>query len=339
MTTPTQTPRPTPERIFQSLNAYQLSAALKTAIELDFFSAIGGGANTPPAIASRCQTSARGARILCDYLVVQGFLTKNGEQYALAPDAAAFLDRQSAAYIGSCATFLASPLQQDEFRKLADSVRKGGTVMGPEGSLAPDHPMWVEFARAMAPMQRLMAEMIAKLLDAGSTAKCKILDIAASHGMFGITLARHNPDVEIYAVDWPSVLEVATKNAQQAGVSSRYHTIAGDAFNVPFGSNYDLVLLTNFLHHCDAAAIEVFMRKVHASLKPTGRAVTLEFIPNDDRVSPPAPAAFALIMLATTPSGDAYTFAEYDQIFRKAGFLENELHVLPSTHSVIISTK
>jgi hypothetical protein len=108
---PTQTPRPTPDRIFQSLNAYQLSAALKAAIELDVFGAIGAGENTAAAIASR--------------------------RYALAPDAAAFLNRQSPTYLGSCANFLASSLQQGEFRKLADAVRKGGTVMGSEGSLAP----------------------------------------------------------------------------------------------------------------------------------------------------------------------------------------------------------
>jgi 2-polyprenyl-3-methyl-5-hydroxy-6-metoxy-1,4-benzoquinol methylase len=339
MTMPAQTSRPTPERIFQSLNAYQLSAALKAAIELDVFSAIGAGKNSIAAIASHCHTSERGARILCDYLVVQGFVTKDGGRYALAPDAAVFLDRQSPTYIGSCANFIVSPLQQDEFRKLADAVRKGGTVMGPEGSLAPDHPMWVEFARAMAPLQRMMAEMIANLVGVLSTERCKILDIAAGHGMFGITLARHNADAEIYAVDWPSVLDVARQNAQQAGIASRYHSIPGDAFSVDFGSEYDLVLLTNFLHHCDPRAIEAFMRKVYAALKPGGRAITLEFIPNDDRVSPPTPASFALVMLANTPSGDAYTLAEYNDIFRKVGFLKNELHVLPSTHSVIISTK
>ncbi|MFZ0213929.1 MAG: methyltransferase [Candidatus Acidiferrales bacterium] len=334
-----QTPRPTPERIFQSLNGYQLTAALKAGIELEIFTAVGGGADMVRAIASRCQASERGVRILCDYLVVHGFLTKSGDRYALAPDAAAFLDRRSHTYVGSCANFIASPFLQDEFRKLTDAVRKGGTVMENEGSLAADHPMWVEFARSMAPLQALMAEVVANLVSADSGAKCKVLDVAAGHGMFGVTLARHNPNAEIYAVDWPGVLEVAKENAQKAGVSPRFHTIAGDAFQVELGSEYDLVLLTNFLHHCDAASIERFMRKVHAALKPGGRAVTLEFVPNDDRISPPVPAAFGVIVLTTTPAGEAYTFAEYEQMFRKAGFASNELHVLPSTQSVIVSKK
>ncbi len=339
MTTPSQTPRPTPERIFQSLNAFQLTAALKAAIELDFFTAIGSGADTASAIASRSHVAERGARILCDYLVVQNLLTKNGDRYALAPDAAVFLDRRSPTYIGSFADFIASDFLQDEFRKLAGAVRTGRTLMGPEGSIAPEHPIWVEFARSTASFQSLLAEMIAKLLDAGSAPRCKVLDIAAGHGMFGVTLARHNPNAEIYALDWAAVLEVAQENAQKAGVSSRYHTIPGDAFHVAFGSDYDLILLTNFLHHFDPSAIAAFLPKVHAALKAGGRALTLDFIPNDDRVSPPAPAAFALIMLTTTPAGDAYTFTEYDRMFRNAGFAKNELHILPSAQAAIISTK
>jgi len=109
---------------------------------------------------------------------------------------------------------------------------------------------------------------------------------------------------------------------------------------VDFGKDFDLILVTNFLHHCDPSAIEKFMRKVHAALKPGGRAVTLEFIPNEDRISPPMPAAFSMIMLGSTPAGDAYTFAEFDRMFRNAGFASNELHALPPLPaSVIISTK
>lgn len=338
MTNASQSPHPTPARIFQSLNAYQLTAALKAAIELDFFTAIAAGADTASAVASRCHVPERAARILCDYLVLREFLIKNGDRYALAPDAAAFLDRRSPSYIGSAADFITAPFLQDEFRKFTGAVRKGGTLMGTDGSLAPEHPMWVEFARAMASLQSLSAEMIAKLVRSDS-GECKILDVAAGHGMFGVILGGHNPNAEIYALDWPAVLEVARENAQKAGISSRFHAIPGDAFHVDFGSGYDLILLTNFLHHADPSTIEAFMRKVHAALKPGGRAITLEFIPNDDRVSPPEPASFAIILLATTPAGDAYTFAEYERMFRSAGFTKNELHVLPTTHSVIISTK
>jgi hypothetical protein len=57
--------------------------------------------------------------------------------------------------------------------------------------------------------------------------------------------------------------------------------------------------------------------------------LTLEFVPNDDRVTPPGEALFPLIMLAATPAGDAYTFAELDSMLRKAGFAHNEHRPMP----------
>src|ERR1700753_3208563 len=84
--------QPSPELFFQTLTAYQRTGALKAAIELDIFTAIGEGALTAEAIAEKCNASARGVRILCDYLVVCGFLTKTENEYALTLDSAVFLN-------------------------------------------------------------------------------------------------------------------------------------------------------------------------------------------------------------------------------------------------------
>jgi hypothetical protein len=62
------------------------------------------------------------------------------------------------------------------------------------------------------------------------------------------------------------------------------------------------------------------LKKIRAALKPGGRCATLEFVPNEDRVSPPMPASFALVMLTTTESGDAYTFKDLESMYREAGF-------------------
>src|SRR5262249_27274 len=99
-------------------------------------------------------------------------------------------------------------------------------------------------------------------------------------------------------------------------------------------------LLANFLHHFDAATNEKLLRKLQAALNDSGRAVTYEFVPNEDRVTPPMAAAFAMMMLASTRAGDAYTFAEFEEMFSQAGFSRSEIHPLPPTlESVIISHK
>ena len=331
---------PSPLLFFETINAYQRSAALKGAIDLDLFTAIAEGAASPAALAKRVGAAERGVRILADYLVILGFLTKSDGRYALTRDAGIFLDKRSPAYVGGAVDFLLAPGLTAAFDDMAAVARKGGTTQPQGGTTAPEHGVWVRFARAMGPMMAKAAEGLAQLADPQADRPVKVLDISASHGIFGIAFALRNKAVRVVGLDWPNVLEVAKESAARAGVADRYDTIGGSAFDVDFGRDYDVVLLPNFLHHFDAATCETLMRKVHASLKPGGRAVTLEFIPEPDRVTPPAAAAFALTMLASTPGGDAYTFAEYEAIFRKAGFGRNELHPVPgAVQRAVVSFK
>lgn len=339
MTTALEPTNVTPERIFETLNAYHKTAALKTAVELDVFSAIADGATTRAAIAKRCQASDRGIRILCDYLTINGFLLKNGQEYSLADDSAVFLNRRSPAYMGAAANFLALPEMINLYQDLTAIVRAGTSLKGEQSTAAPDSSKWVEFARSMSNLQRMTAVAVAETLCASAGEKWKVLDVAAGHGMYGVMIAKQNPNAEIFALDWPEVLKVAHENAQAAGVAARHHHMPGSAFEVNFGKDYDIVLLTGFLHHFDPQTIETLLRKVHAALKPGGRAVTVEFVPNEDRVSPPAPAAFSMIMLGTTRAGDAYPYSEYDKMFRNAGFTLNELRRSPGPQSFIISKK
>lgn len=333
-------PPASPQLIFDTLNAFQRSAALKTAIELDLFTAIAKGHDNEQTLSSACQADRRGTRILADYLAVIGLLTKTDDRWGLTADSAMFLDRRSPAYLGGAVEFLGTAEHRDHFDKLTAAVRSGGAPADDKSVLAPDHDAWVRFARGMAGMMALPADLLAGHVVGEQTSPLKVLDIAAGHGLFGIAVARHNPRATIVAVDWPKVLEVAVENARQAGVSDRYQTLPGSAFDVEFGNGYDVVLLTNFLHHFDRAAIDAVLRKIHAALKPGGRVFLLEFVPHNDRITPPTSAAFALVMLATTPAGDAYTFAEYQQMLAAAGFSRSECFDLePTVQQVIVAAK
>jgi 2-polyprenyl-3-methyl-5-hydroxy-6-metoxy-1,4-benzoquinol methylase len=323
MATTVQNQQPTPERFFNAINAYEQTEAMKAAIELGIFTAIADGNTTAATIAERCKAAERGVRILCDFLSIHGFLAKEGLQYALPSDSAFFLNRHSPAYLGGAIEFLLTPRLREAHARLAEAVRRGGTALG-EGTLERENPDWVKFAQAMMPLMHVPAEIMAAELRKGGEAH-KILDIAASHGMFGIAAAKQNPSAQIYAADWKNVLEVAKKNAEAAGISDRFHLLPGSAFETDFGGDYDLVLIPNFLHHFDPPTCTTFMRKVHAALKPGGRAAIAELVPNPDRVTPPTAAAFSMMMLATTPAGDAYTFAELESISKDAGFARADL--------------
>ena len=334
-----QSTQPTPQLFFDTATAYQRTATIKAAIEVDLFSAIAEGKTTPAEIAAHCSIAERGARILSDYLTMMGFLNKSNGRYSLTPDSNLFLTRRSPAFLGNAIEFLISEEIMKGFWMLTEAVRKGGTALGGDGTVDAENPIWVKFARAMHPLMAPAAAGIAEMIDPSASQPLKILDIAAGHGAFGVAFLRRNPKVEVHAVDWAPVLQVARENAAAAGVADRHHSIPGSAFDVDYGTGYDLALVTNFLHHFDPPTNEALLKKIRAALKDGGRVAALEFVPNDDRVSPIGVAGFSLTMLAGTPSGDAYTFKELDAMFRNAGYAKSEIRELPPLQQLVVSSK
>lgn len=329
----------TPAIVFENLQAHQRTSALKAAIELDIFGAIGKGNHDVLSIARHARASERGIRILCDFLVINGLLQKIDGRYQHTPSSAAFLDPASPACLSSVVRFLSMPEMRAPLEHLADIVRNGRTVLPGEGTVEPDNPVWVEFAQSMAPMMAPLAAPMGQIVLQGRTSAMHVLDIAAGHGLFGIEIAKQNPNAHVTGLDWAPVLRVALENAKKAGVQDRYNMLPGSAFEVDFKGPYDTVLLTNFLHHFDFETCVTLLKKVRAALKPGGTVATLEFVPNDDRVSPPMPAAFAMTMLITTTNGDAYTFNELAEMKKDAGFRDVTQHSIPrSPHTIVMAT-
>lgn len=323
-----------PNLVVDAMFACRKTAAIVAAIELDLFTLIGDGSNAA-SLAAAANAAERGVRILCDYLVVNGFLTKAGDQYALTPSSRTFLDRRSPAYMGAAIEFLAAP---EILKQILDDptsyVRNGGSIG--LANMSPDNPVWVKFARGMGSFTGGSAISLAAEMANLPMQPRKILDIAAGHGRFGIEMAKTFPSAEVVAVDWGSVLELAKHNARQFGVAERYKVIPGSAFEVDWGTDYDLILLPNFLHHFDLETCAGLLAKSRASLSAGGKVVAVDFVPNDDLVSPPFPAAFSWEMLASTPRGEAYTQKDLAEMARRAGFQNVRVKPLPPSPSSLI---
>ena len=333
-----------PMFFFENMNAYQKTAALVAAIELDVFTRLvearSSSERTAAALAQQTGAHEKGVRILCDFLTVHGLMVKHNAAspvawYEPTPDTGFFLDRRSPAALVHAPKFLAPPPMHELVKELVGAVRKGGTVT--EEPTHENDPRWVDFARGMAPFTGASAGPMAELVNSGGPQK--ILDIAASHGMFGIACLKANPQAQVVALDGAAVLQVGEENARKLGVADRWRKLAGDAFTVDYGTGYDAVLVTNFLHHFEPSVNEQFLRKVHAALKPGGKAVVLEFAPNDDRISPAIPASFAMIMLTATEKGDAYTYRQLSAMLENSGFRGIERHDPPTPQTIILGTK
>src|SRR5437762_9466052 len=115
-----------------------------------------------------------------------------------------------------------APRLRECFHQLPAAVRRGGTAVSEEGTVSHDNPIWVNFARAMAPLMNMPAQLLAGLVGGDAGQPLRVLDVAAGHGLFGIMIADRYRRAHVTALDWPDVLTVAEENARRAGVAERY---------------------------------------------------------------------------------------------------------------------
>jgi ubiquinone/menaquinone biosynthesis C-methylase UbiE len=321
--------------VFDIATAYRKTAALIAAVKLDIFTMLGSETMSVDDLVSRTGASGRGLRILCDYLTVIGLLKKQNSRYSLTHVARIFLDEKSPSAVGRSIDFLAAPEMLNLFLSdPASYVRQGGS--SGLAHVAPDNPVWVRFAEAMMPFAAATAKRVVAHISSFPDPPYTVLDIAAGHGLYGVEVAKAFPDALVTAVDWAEVLAVAKANAEEAGVADRFRWVAGNALDLDWGGDFDLILLPNFLHHFDFDTCISLLRKVKANLAVGGHALGVDFVPDEDRISPTIPVMFAFQMLATTPSGDAYTSTELDAMAKRAGFRGAESRSLPPTPETLI---
>ena len=181
-----------PDLFVDAVLGFQKTAAIKAALSLDLFTAIASEGGVADKVAARVNASPRGIRILCDYLTVHGFLEKRDEQYALTPSTATFLTTSSPAWMGSIVDFLASPQMLSNWLDDPVSYVRNGGAIG-QGSLAPDNPHWIKFARAMVPFVAPVTAAVVDEVRRWPMPPARVLDVAAGHGMFGIEVAKAFP--------------------------------------------------------------------------------------------------------------------------------------------------
>src|SRR5258707_8450990 len=120
------------------------------------------------------------------------------------------------------AGFLGTEPARNIFDSLTLAVRNGGSVWSEGDNTKPNDDFWVAFARSMAPLTVPASEFISGLLRVEDGKPAKVLDIAAGHGMYGITAARKKPKAEIFALGWPAGVQVAQEEWGEICGGGRY---------------------------------------------------------------------------------------------------------------------
>lgn len=315
------------------LNRYLwLARVLISCIELDVFPLLGEKGATAEELAQKTQSSERGMKALLDVLIPMGLLERD-EKGIYTPTTTA-----------KAIMFSNAPLSiVPRIKHLERLWRAWGDLTG---AIKTGKPHWmrhtekrdisdlVNLAEGLFANNHKLAREMAELLGIGDKwAGLTILDVGAGSGAWSIACLERDKTAKAVAVDFAPVLEMAKRKAQQASVAERFQLMAGNIREVDFGeASYDLIILGNICHSEGEEHSKKLIEKCAKALKPSGKLLIVDMIPDDDRRGPLFPLLFALNMLVNTEDGGTYTFEEYKQWCESAGLRPVRLLPLRATH-------
>lgn len=297
-----------------TMGRYMESRVLLTAVELDIFTAVGPGA-TGMQVSRKLGTNPRATETLLNALVALGALTKKDGVFFNTPDTARYLVAGSPDYAQPALMHTVDMFAA--WATLTDCVR-AGTAVRPPG-VEQQEQRWTE--SFIAAMHRGADRTAAQVVRAvGVSGARRLLDIGGGSGAYSIAFAKANPSLRAEVLDLASVVPIAQKHIQEAGMADRVTTRVGDLTVDEFGKDYDLILLSAICHMLDPEQNQDLFRRCYRALAPGGRIVIRDFILEPDKTAPRWAALFAINMLVGTKGGSTYTEAEYKSWLTGAGF-------------------
>jgi len=327
--------QPDPDRIFELVyNGWRVHI-LKTAIQLDIFTAIANGLSTVEKLVSAKNWARRPTRVLLDGLC-PFFLSKKGGEYLLTPTSETFLVRNRETYAGDS---LRHFLSCDPWQQLVEAIKTRRRKI-PEACSSEFSALWVQDATMEAMRMSRIAESLEMWrtvgIDPDAKPSIRVLDLASGCGIKSLALAKNNPNADITCIDWDGVLEVAKRLADKWGILKQVSFRPGDVTTMDYGDcGFDAMLLGQITYHLSTDQNKSVLRRVYRALKPGGLVVIHAPIADEERCKSEALILAVVLFALYGEKGDLYTFSEYKAMLEDVGFSEITKH----SESLISATK
>ena len=322
-----------PVTLMDTHMSFLRARAIMVGTKLGIFDALTSGGLTAADVATRCATSPQATEKLLNALVGCGYLQFHQGRYALSAVARKWVTRDSPHSIRDKVLF--------EFIEwtLAEGFEafvRTGQPLDIHRSVSDEE--WGLYQRAMRALSGLAGPEIVRRtpMRAGATA---MLDIGGSHGYISVAMCRRYPSLRAVVLDLPAAVKHAAPILAKEGMGDRVTHREGDGLREEFGADaWDLVYVSQLLHHFDEATNRQFVHRVARALKPGGVFAIVEMIrPRSPRDAGQVGALLDLYFALTSQSG-TWSVEEMSAWQRDAGLIPRRpirLRTVPGAAEVV----
>lgn len=314
---------------------FMASKALFAALELDIFGHLADGGKTLAEVAGETRIANSRLHTLLTACVSVGLLSKSGDRYLNAPASQDYLVRTAPRYFGDYYRFQIDRQVYPAFAKLSEALH--GKRMDfydvTRDSAEADYFSRAQHSGSMGP-----AVVLSKLVDLEG--RRNLLDVAGGSGAFSITLCRRYPDLAATIMDFPAVEPTARRFVTEARLENRIRFFPGNALEVAWPADQDVVLISYLMSSVPGAAIPSLLAHAIKALRPGGLLIVHDFMVNDDGTGPTSAALWQLCGLLIDPDAELLAPASLSRHVAKAGFDDvQDREVIPTITRMITAVK
>ena len=334
-----------PTYIMETGWGFWASKVLLTAVEVNLFTTLGEGAMTATQMGEALGLHPRGTYDFFDSLVALKFLLRDGDgpqgRYKNTPETAAFLNKNSPAYIGgmlemhnartygfwnNLSTALKTGEPQNEIK---DKSKHFEELYANQGKL-------VQFLEAMSGNQTVSFQVLAEKFD---FSKYKtVSDIGGALALLSCTVGERHKQLIFTSFDLPQVLPHAIQRIEAAGMGDRISVAAGDFFADAF-PKADVVTMGNILHDWNLEKKKILIKKAYEALPDGGAFIAIEKLIDDARRENVFGLLGSLNMLIEFGDAFDYTGENFREWCTEVGFKHFEFIHLAGPMSAAIAYK
>jgi ubiquinone/menaquinone biosynthesis C-methylase UbiE len=210
----------------------------------------------------------------------------------------------------------------DSFRhaleRLDEAVLTSSPTVVPTNYTGGDKQQTREYELAMHNYASLRGKELAHFLD---TSGCgTLLDLGCGPGTYAFHLGMRNPNLQLYLLDFPGVLEVTREVKDRYAIGNKVHYLPADALKDEIPGTYDIILVSNTMHMLGEKANRDLVSRLYRSINLHGSLVIQAQFLRDDRMGSRWPVLLDLIQLCTTAVGKNHSVGETRRWMEEAGF-------------------